>query len=190
VPVQPATRRLLTEQAGAALITAQKAQPGGLASLGADGKVPATQLPPAGVFFLAKKPADTTRSATTVLNDPDLVLAGLTPGTIYRLTLGLNITAAGDSLRFRLGPNNGNPVAAAGVAAGSFTVVQAGTTVAANTWNVTGQSASGSAAGWSYVQGIYRPQGTDTTVALAWYCNTAVAITLAAGSFLRLEAIA
>jgi hypothetical protein len=78
--LQPATRRLLTEAtaattyqpkgtyqpAGSYLTTAQLGAANGVASLGADGKVPAGQLPPASlVSFAAAKAADLTRTAVT-----------------------------------------------------------------------------------------------------------------------------
>jgi hypothetical protein len=99
--LQPATRRLLTEAAaatayqpkgtyqpaGSYLTTAQLGAANGVASLGADGKVPAGQLPPSSlVSFAAAKAADLTR--TSVGNgtaDPDLAFASVPAGT-YEVT--------------------------------------------------------------------------------------------------------
>lgn len=99
-PLQPATRRLLTEAAGdlkfrtaaqvtteadaraAAAITAQKAQPSGLASLGADGKVPSGQLPPAAVLTVASyRATDVTLTASTTTPADVGLSVALTAGT-------------------------------------------------------------------------------------------------------------
>ena len=91
---QTANRRLLTEAAGAAayrtaaqvdtqadarvaaMLTVQKGQPSGLASLDATGKVPAAQIPvQVGQAVYAVKLADTARANTvTKTGDPDLFL--------------------------------------------------------------------------------------------------------------------
>jgi hypothetical protein len=95
VPVQPDTRRLavVADLAGY-LPTTQKGAPSGLASLGADGKVPAGQLPPAAAVFSVAKSADTSRGVAAMADDPHLLLTGLAAGT-YQLTAGIFSAGAG-----------------------------------------------------------------------------------------------
>lgn len=104
--IQPANRKLLDDALAAslyrtaaqvtteataqantavsAMLTAQKAKPSGLASLGADGLVPANQLPPiaaAPIFSrLSASYANSTAGATTWLDVPGWQLDNITPG--------------------------------------------------------------------------------------------------------------
>jgi hypothetical protein len=94
MPVQPATRRLLTEQAGVDRFVplTQRGTANGVASLGADGKIPVGQMPQAaGVPLTAIVTAGDVAVSSATYADA-LTLTGLTAG-LWRVT----VTGAGNA---------------------------------------------------------------------------------------------
>lgn len=136
--LQPATRRLLTEATAAATyrtaaqtaadadarIAAVKAKPSGLAALGADGIVPASQLPAVSVQGVVKATQTDRTGTTTATDDPELILANLSAGTYavdlltrHKCTSTTTSTArlsvtAGTLEGVLYGTNSGSPSAA------------------------------------------------------------------------------
>lgn len=212
---QPATRRLLTEAAAAAgyqpkgsyqpagsylttaAYTADKGAPSGLATLGADGKVLPAQLPAANVgTYTVGKAADTTRSTTGATNDTDLIVPGLAAGT-YEFSLSVMYkpptaaaVAVGHTLAVSAGGMYGGLVVA-GYQYGTPVGRDQGGTVPAATWPQ--QNLTTAAVANFTTMTIYR--GTLTlsaaaTLSYQWAPNTASAVSLCAGSALRLVKVA
>jgi hypothetical protein len=206
--LQPATRRLLTEAAAAAayqpkgsyqpagsyLTTAQLGAANGVASLGADGKVPAGQLPPSSlVSFAAAKAADTTRTNGTVTADPDLAFASVPAGT-YEVTYhcALKSTASTQNLGHNLGVS-------AGVLTGSLIYAGSATSGTVGVLSLSGAGGAtltlpsvGTGTANTLVVMTYRGTlnlSAAATFSLSWWLASGTTITLAAGTGLRLVKI-
>lgn len=180
--VQPDTRRLavLSDLAGfltSAAFTALRGAPSGLATLGADGVLPAAQLPAGIGGSFAVKPADTSRASTTTqTDDPDLKLS-LGAG-LYSLELAV--------------VNSGGTIANAklGVTAGALTQLGAGVSVTGTVLNAPAalgtlvQLGTGATRLWATVR-----LSSAAVLSLQWAQSTTstTASTLAAGSWLRVQ---
>jgi hypothetical protein len=213
---QTAARRLLTEAAAAATyrtaaqVTAaaqaaadgaaaasiplvQKGAASGVATLGADGKVTAAQLPPATSLFGAVKAATTTRTATTLAADPDLVVT-LGVGT-YWVEVEGTVAAGASAVTWQWGFGGGGAAFTVPADAGqiSYTAMtnapqtsQTLTQGAASGWTIA-LAANGLAAVRISVPLVVTTAGT---VALLWAPTTGVQVNLRAGARLRAQKVA
>lgn len=194
MPVQAPADRFLMQDTATALYQpkAEKGQPNGLATLGADGKVPAGQLPPGATVFAAVKSADTTRVSTiTATDDPHLTFANVPAGT-YQVDAFLrkNTSGAGDlsvGLSFAATGYDGGLLMAV-VPSNSYVWTTA-------TWQMFGAAttvAASASNGFVLLSGGFYLPATQTKVALRWSqaTNNTSPTTLLTGSSLRLSKIA
>jgi hypothetical protein len=194
MPVQPATRRLLTEAAGTATYVplSSRGAANGVATLGADGKVPLNQL--SGSALVAIKPADTTvTNSSAFTDDPHLSFTNVAAGNYdIELFLRLNSTAAtwSGALGWTTGGYDGllytTKVSSLNAAAAAPSWVAAG---AGNAFTV---PADTSTAHVAIVSGVLYLPAAQAKLTLKW-CQASASTTptiLKTGSHMRLSRIA
>ncbi len=149
--------------------------------------------PPSDDFMLAVKPADTTRTNTTTLaDDPDLIITGLSAGS-FAYTLFLDCIAPSNTpdIKYRLNPS-------AGVLSGprvGFEQFESGAASSVEIKTSGGASGTNNPPIIANLDTWVRQTGHFTltlaaTVALQWAQNTLDAVngtTLQQGSWLRIE---